>query len=245
MGNEVVDQQDATQLKIQMHVGDADSGFLTVQDMIIQLGGRYNEKEEERVKLPGNDVPHSKCTSGGRRLNIFSKGTYVNMNGLQHIDCEQGCWEMCWARGRPAGTIVFAFNLPQTYSRNNAILPRGNMWLSFPVWTIEGLNYGQMAKKEVLDEIEIYTNKWNEELDKYEITDNPIMKAIHERNAHIYATKCDDLYDYSLDSIPEDGQCSKLQEDLLLSNKGLIWKKDGENDVLLGHAIASPYCEGP
>jgi len=239
--NDVVNlvQQDNTQLNIQLHVGDEENGFLTVQDMIIQLGGRYDENEE-RVKLPGTNGRNSKCTSGGRRLNILSKGTYVNMKGTQHIDCEKGCWEMCWARGMPAGTIVFAFDLPQTYSRNKAVLPGGDTWLSFPIWTMEGLKYGQAERKKVVDKMEMYSRKWNEELDKYELTDNPIMKAIHERNAHIYATKEDELYDYSLDTIPEDNQYSKLQEDLLLSNRGLIWKKDGNEDVLLGHAIASP-----
>jgi hypothetical protein len=240
---DVVDRQDNTQLNIQLHVGDRESGFLTVQDMIIQLGGQYDEEKEGRVMLPGVNGAYSKCTSGGRRMNIVSKGKYVNMKGTQHIDCDKECWEMCWVRGSPAGTIIFAFNLPQTYSRNEAILPEGPMWLSFPVWTEDGLKYGQMAKQELLDEIEMYTRKWNEELDKYELTDNPIMKAIHERNAHIYATKCDDLWDYSLDTIPEDEHCSKLQEDLLLSNRGLIWKKHGNEDVLLGNAVVS-LCEG-
>ena len=242
--HDIVDQQDKTQLKIQLHVGDKDSGFLAVQDMIVQLGGRYSENEEERVELPGNKGINSRYSSGGCRLDVVSKGTYVNMKGLQHISCDMGCWEMCWARGRPAGTLCMAFHLPQTYTRNQAVLPSGDMYLTFPVWTKEGLKYGQKAKQEVLDEIELYNQKWNEELDKYEMTENPIMRAIHERNAHIYATKCDDLYDYSLDTIPEDSQCSKLQEDLLLSNRGSIWKKDGKNDILLGHAVAAPFQGG-
>jgi len=240
---DVVDQQDNTQLKIQLHVGDKDSGFLAVQNMIVQLGGRYDENEEERVELPGNRGFNSQYSSGGRRLNVVSKGTYVNMKGLQHIACDMGCWGMYWARGRPAGTLCMAFHLPQTYTRNQAVLPRGDMYLTFPVWTEEGLKYGQKAKQEALDEIELYTQKWNEELDKYEMTDNPIMKAIHERNAHIYATKCDNLYDYSLDTIPENNQCLKLQEDLLLSNRGSIWKIEGKDDILLGHAVATLFQE--
>ena len=238
--NEIVDQQENRQLNIQLHVGDEETGFLTIQDMIIQLGGRYNENEEDRVELPGSNGPASKFASGGRRLSIASKGTYVNMKGLQHIDCEKGSWQICWKRDKPAGQIVFGFHLPQTYSRNKAILPGGNLWLSFPIWSSEGLKIGQTAKREVLDEIEMYNRKWNEELEKYAMTNNPIMKAIHERNADMYATKCDDLYDFSLDTIPDDEDCFKLQEDLLLSNTGLIWKKDGKNDVLLGHTIASP-----
>ena len=243
--HDVVDQQDTTQVDIQLHVGDEDSGFLTVKDMIIQLGGPYNENEEDRMKLPGDDGPFSECSSGGRRLNVVSKGSYVNMKGEQHVDCEKGSWEMCWVRGRPAGTVVFGFNLPQAHSRSNAILPEGDMWLSFPVWTIDGLKYGQSLKKEVLDEIEMYNRKWQEELDKYEVTDNPIMMMIHERNAHIYATKCDELYDYSLETIPEDTDCFQLQEDLLLSKRGLIWKNNGQNDVRIGQAVASSVGKGP
>lgn len=239
---EIVDQQINTNLNIELHVGDEEHGFLTVQDMIIQLGGRFEDDDEERVSLPGNDARHSKYTAGARRMNVVSKGTFIDSKGTQHVECEKRSWEMCWVKGRPAGTIVFAFNLAQTYKRNQAILPGGNMWLSFPVWTLEGLKSGQMAKREVLDEIDFYTQKWNKELDKFEMTSNPILRAIYEHNAHKYATRCDDLYDYSLDTIPDDDQYSKIQEDLLLSKKGLIWKKDGNDDILLGHAVAFPLC---
>ena len=241
---DIVDQQENTQLNLQLHVGDDETGFLTVQDMIIQLGGHYNEDADEHVELPGSNGSYSECVCGNRCLDVLSKGHFVNMDGLQHVDCDKGSWEMCWVRGSPAGTVVFAFNLPQAYSRNEAVLCEGDTWVSFPVWTVEGLRYGQTAKKKVLDEIELYTKKWNEELDKYEMTGNPIMKAFHERNAHIFAEKCDELYDYSLDTIPDDDQYSQLQEDLLLSKKGLIWKKDGDGDVLLGHAIATTSCKG-
>lgn len=244
---DIVDRQcqDNTQLDIQLHVGDDESGFLTVQNMVIQLGGTYNDGEaSEHVKLPGSDGVYSECSSGAHRLKILSKGQFVTMDGLQHIDCQKGCWEMCWMRGTPAGTIVFAFNLPQTYSRNNAVLPEGSMWVSFPLWSVEGLKFGQAAKQEVLDEIELYNQKWNEELEKYSLTNNPIMKAIHERNADIFAEKCDEIWDYSMNTIPDDDQCHMLQEDLLLSKRGLLWKKDGDKDILLGDAFASPSCKG-
>mmetsp|Transcript_23182 Transcript_23182/g.54721 ORF Transcript_23182/g.54721 Transcript_23182/m.54721 type:complete len:304 (-) Transcript_23182:409-1320(-) len=244
---DVVDRQcqDNTQLDVQLHVGDEDSGFLTIQNMIIQLGGPYDPEEaDEFVKLPGKDGALSKFSSGGHRLNILSKGQFVNMDGLQHIDCQKGCWEMCWMRGRPAGTIVFAFSLPETYSRNKAFLPKGNLWMSFPLWTTDGLKYGQAAKQKVLDEMEFYTRKWNEELAKYQLTKNPIMKAIHERNAHMFAEKCDHAWDYSLATIPDDDECLQLQEDLLLSKRGLLWMKNGNDDVLLGDAVASPSCKG-
>eukprot|EP00536_Pseudo-nitzschia_multiseries_P001672 jgi/Psemu1/283189/fgenesh1_pg.21_\ len=244
---DVVDRQckDNTQLDVQLNVGDEENGFMTIQKMVVQLGGPCNDDEAtEYVKLPGKDGAHSKCSSGGHSLNILSKGQFVNMDGLQHVDCQKACWEMLWMRGRPAGTLVFAFNLPQTYSRNNAALPKGDIWMSFPLWTTEGLKYGQAAKQKVLDEMEFYNRKWNEELVKYQLTKNPIMKAIHERNAHIFAEKSDQAWDYSLATIPDDDQCMKLQEDLLLSKKGLLWMKNGNDDVLLGDVVASASCKG-
>ena len=84
-----------------------------------------------------------------------------------------------------------------------------------------------------MDEIEFYDRKWNEELEKYKLTNNPIMQAIHRRNAHIFSGKYDDIWDYSLATIPDSDQCHKLQEDLLLSKKGLLWIKDGNDDLLL------------
>lgn len=244
---DMIDRQckDNTQLDIQMHVGDDETGFLTVQGMTVQLGGPYDDKEaDQHTKLPGSDGASADCCSGAYRLNFLCKGHFVNMEGTQYIDCQKGSWEMCWARGRPAGTMVFAFHLPQTYSRNQAILPEGDVWLSFPIWSVDGLKHGQMAKQKVMDEIEFYTQKWNEELDKYQLTKNPIMKAIHERNADIYAGKCDEIWDYSLSTIPDDDQCHQLQEDLLLSKQGLLWTKKGDRDILFGNAIASPTCKG-
>jgi len=242
---DICDQQDTRQLNVQMHVGDDESGFLTVKDMVIELGGRIKEDEEKRMRLPGDDGPYAGCTSGARFLNVVEKGSFISMKGEQHVDCEKGCWEMCWVRGRPAGTVVFGFSLPEAYNRNNAILPEGDMWLSFPVWTADGLEYGQSLKRGALEEIEMYNQKWQEELEKYEMTDNPIMGMIYKQNAHRYATKCDELYDYSLETIPDDEDCAKLQDDLLLSKTGLIWKNNGKNDVLLGHAIAFPVDNGP
>jgi hypothetical protein len=160
------------------------------------------------------------------------------MNGSQYIECNAGCcWEMCWVRKRPAGNIVLGFHLPKTYSRNKAILPKGDMWISFPVWTQDGLIYGQMEKKRVLNEIELNEIKRDEELDKFDMTNNPIMKAIHLNSAYSFDAKCDEmLNDYSLDTIPDSDQFSKLQENTLLSKNGLIWNKDGNDDVLLGRA---------
>jgi len=234
---DLIDQQENTKLNIQLHVGDEETGFLSVNDMIVEIN--CNQAADDHISLPGSDgLYHSECASGHRRMDVLSKGQFINMNGSQYIDCNAGCcWEMCWVRNRPAGNIVLGFHLPKTYSRNKAILPKGDMWISFPVWTQDGLIYGQMEKKRVLNEIELNEIKRDEELDKFDMTNNPIMKAIHLNSAYSFDAKCDEmLNDYSLDTIPDSDQFSKLQENTLLSKNGLIWNKDGNDDVLLGRA---------
>ena len=247
--DKLVDSKDIMekQMKLQLHVGDEQKGFLSVRDMVIQLGGKVG-LDEDRMQLPGDTGPFSECTTGALVLSVVSPGSYISMKGEEHVECEPGaCYQICWVAGRPAGHMVFGFTLPKAYQRNQAHLPEGPLFLSFPVWSKEGLEYGQNLKNEVLEEIAMYTQKWNEELDKYQAVRgrNPIMGMLHKHLAHVYATKCDELYDYSLETIPEDGDCIVMQEDLLISKRGLIWKSNGEHDVLIGQADVSLVDSGP
>lgn len=244
--NELINSQDKKQLNLQWHVGSTENGFLSVKDMVIELGGQIG-LDEDRMELPGDKGPFSGCSTSASRVNIISKGSYISMKGQEHVECERSCYQVSWVSGRPAGTLVCGFTLAQSYKRNNAVLPEGPLFLSFPVWTKEGLQYGQNLKNEVLEEIAMYTQKWEAELVKYQAVreHNPIMAMIHQHLADVYATKCDDLYDYSLDTIPEDDDCIEMQDDLLISKRGLIWKCNGETDVLIGQADVSLVDSGP
>jgi hypothetical protein len=150
-----------------------------------------------------------------------------------------GCWEVCWVRDKPAGTLVVAFRVPQDYKRNDAILMEGEVWMSFPVWTEDGLQRGQFEKKKVMDQIQENLKQRDFELERFDSTTNPIMKAIYLRNAFAFAEKCSELHHHTLDTIPADNQIIKLQENFLLSTNGLIWRKNGEGHVLMGSALAS------
>jgi hypothetical protein len=134
---------------------------------------------------------------------------------------------------------VCAFRLPQDYKRNDAILPCGDMWLSFPVWTEQGLKDGLAEKKRIMGQIQANLVKRDEELEKYDQTQNPIQKAFFLRNAFAFAEKCNSLHHFLLDTIPEENQTFELQENLLLATNGLVWKRNGNGHVLLGSAIVS------
>lgn len=248
---QVVDQTDNVQLNLQLHIGNDEIGFLSAKDMIIQLqhDAVHNNEDDDmdddedthvaHAPLPGADGYYKDASSGHRALQMLSRGKYVSQEGLQLIDCQRGCWEMCWLKDKPSGTLVCGFHIPQDYHRNDAILPYGDMWLSFPLWTVNGLKYAQYEKQKIVDEIQFNLEKRDEELTKFDHCHNPIMRAIHLRNAFQFAEKCNLLHDDSLDTIPDNTQVEKLQDDLLLSKYGMIWRKHGEGHVLLGHAIAT------
>lgn len=255
---DVVDSQPDVQLNIQFHIGNDEIGFLSAKDLIIELHhdrvvpahhhdgdnnpdhGDGGDGMMQHAPLPGADGYYHSASSGHRTLDVLSKARYINQQGLQLIDCQRGCWEMCWLKDKPSGSLVCGFHIPTDYRRNDAMLPCGDMWLSFPVWTVDGLKYGQYEKKKTIDEIHTYLAKRDEELNKFDHSRNPIMRAIYLRNAFNYAEKCSELDpEDTIETIPENNQVEKLQNDLLLSKYGMIWRKHGEGHVLLGHAVAT------
>ena len=74
----------------------------------------------------------------------------------------------------PPSPSVCAFRLPQDYKRNDAVLPCGDVWFSFPVWTEDGLKKSQAEKQRIMDKIQVNLDKRDEQLAKFDGTQNPI-----------------------------------------------------------------------
>jgi hypothetical protein len=127
----------------------------------------------------------------------------------------------------------------EDYTRNDAVLPCGDMWLSFPVWTLEGLIHGQSEKRRIMELIKMNLLKRDEELEKFDNTNNPIKKALYLRNAFNFAERCGQLHHHTLDTIPDENQILSLQDNLILATNGLIWRKNGDGHVLLGSALVT------
>ncbi|KAG7346252.1 hypothetical protein IV203_005320 [Nitzschia inconspicua] len=234
---EMVDRQTDAKLNIQLQIGNDQVGFLAATDFVVEL--KHQRADYDHVTLPGADSHLSECSSGHRSLNVLNQGHYINLDGVQHIDCQMGCWEVCWVKEKPAGTLVCAFRLPKDYRRNDAVLPCGDMWLSFPLWTEQGLKSGQAEKKRIMSQIQHNLARRDEELAKYDQTQNPLKKAFLLRNAFAYAEKCSTLHHFLLDTIPAENETFLLQENLLLATNGLVWRKNGDGHVLLGSAMVS------
>jgi hypothetical protein len=100
---EIIDRQVDAKLNIQLHIGNDQVGFLAATDLVVEL--QHQRAEYDHVSLPGADSHLSRCSSGHRSLSVLNQAHYINFDGLQHIDCQMGCWEVCWVLNRPAGTL--------------------------------------------------------------------------------------------------------------------------------------------
>jgi len=234
---QLTDKQTEKLLNIHLHIGNEEGPRMAVTDLMIEL--HHEPADYEHTKLPGADGPHRNLSSGHRRLDVITGGHFVNMKGTQHVNMQKGCWEMCWRKDKPAGTLICGFELVEEYRRNDAVLPKGEVYVSFPIWTREGLKVGQEEKLKVEQRLETYLRERDEALREFDETDNPIMKAIHIRNAFAATDKYNAVDHHTLGTIPMDHQVIPIQDDLLLTVKGLLWTKgseQGENHILLGHA---------
>ena len=137
---QLTEKQDEKLLKITLNIGEEDGPRMAVANMVVEL---HNDPANyEHTTLPGADGEYSQLSSGHRRLDVVSEGHFINLKGTQHVKMDKGCWEMCWRDDKPAGTLICGFDLPEEYTRNEAVLPKGEMYVSFPVWTKEGLKFG-------------------------------------------------------------------------------------------------------
>jgi len=100
---DVIDRQNDVRLDIQLHIGNDETGFLAATNFVVEL--QHQTATYDHVKLPGADGYFSDCSSGHRSLNVLKKGHFINLDGTQHIDTQRGCWEVCWVKQKPAGTL--------------------------------------------------------------------------------------------------------------------------------------------
>jgi hypothetical protein len=183
--------------------------------------------------------PNPKLSSGARKLDIIQEGRFIDTSGTRRVKTLKGCWEVVWRKDAPAGALICGFEVPEEYSRNGASLSSGRMYMSFPLWTQEGLAEGMERKQYVLKRVKECIEERDEELMKMEQTNNPLMKALHYRNAYAAMEAYYMQPISSLQHVPDEGETLQFDEDLFLTTRGLIWKKDmlsRGSQVLLGGA---------
>ena len=167
--SEIVDAQALTRLSINLDVGrEGHESRLAISNMQVDL---YNETPNyDHVGLPGKNGPHPKVSSGIRRLDVIDGGHFVSLQGSQNVKASKSCWEINWKEDLPAGALVCGLEILEEYQRNDAVLPQGRVYLSFPVWTNESLKSAQERKAQVFQNVKDAQKEREEELDKYKVS---------------------------------------------------------------------------
>ncbi|VEU37576.1 unnamed protein product [Pseudo-nitzschia multistriata] len=238
----VVEAQHQERLSFGLNIGKpGDISRLPIQGIEFDLTKHTPKSTDDFVKMPGaHGPPQLRYLSGGvHTLSVVSNGSFVSMAGSEIVEVLKGCWEIIWKDGDPSGSLLCGFEVDQDYKRNDAILPKGNVYVSFNAWTSEGLEQAQQRKTRIMKLATTALEKKQEELDMMKKTSNLIQKAIHFYNA-INAVE-----DYTLlpvktvESIPDPDSVVHFKGDLFLSTKGMVWRRDDSNGkpTVIGNAL--------
>jgi hypothetical protein len=238
---QVTDAVKTTPLTIKLDVGVNDKNRMSINNMIIELTGK--KADYEHPLMPGADGPHPQLSSGVRALNLLKEGSFINMMGENKVSTLHGCWEMIWRENAAAGSLICGFDVPEEYSRNDATLPKGRLYVNFPVWTKIGLKEAQEEKEYIMKRVKELRNEKDEHFHKYRQDPNPLMKALHYRNAAAAAEKLFLYNPESVKMVPDSQDVIALQDDLLLTTFGTVFSRDGSfkhgGHKLLGSAFLS------
>ena len=220
--------------------GNTDSSKMTISGLKLEL---HNvQPSYTHPNLPGVHGPHPELSTGAKALHVLQDGSFVSMQGTQYVPLVHGCWELVWKHGALAGSLVCAFDLEHDATRNDCTLPKGRIYLSFPVWEKVGLLHAQLVKKDIQSRANVYLADKQAELQKCLDDPNPLMKALYYRNAAVAMNKYQDSGVLQYKFVPEMNEVVEWDKNnkLYVTTKGLVWTKDGSflrgDHALLGTA---------
>ena len=168
----MLDAQTMTRLSINLDVGKEGEGSrFAIRNMVLDL---YHDPptNEHVVGMPGKNGPHPKVSSGIRRLDVIDGGHFISQKGIEHIEATKSAWEVNWKKDLPAGALVCGFETPCEYNRNDAVLPKGRIYLSFPIWNEEGLAFAREQKAYVNKAAKEAQKERDEEIEKYRVSNH-------------------------------------------------------------------------
>lgn len=209
---------------IPRNIKDKTSPRLYIKGLSIML--KNMQAKANHSHLPQKTVGAPITRTGPLNVETQADGHFVSMNGTQNVEFEHGCWEMLWQVGKPAGSIICSFDLAKDVSRNDAVLQAGNVYMTFPVFSREGLSDLRARKANYETEIKKHTDLQAEELKKTSETKNLLMKAVHFRRAVAANEKVSLMRTNFYDKIPTvDDEMISFGDDLVLYKKGTVWSK--------------------
>jgi hypothetical protein len=176
------------------------------------------------ISLPGANGEYPEMSTGPLPMTTKSRGSFVSRDGKQTMKIEKEAWEMVWLEDRPAGSVICGFHLPEPLIRNDAVLPSGKIFLNFRVWTSKGLQMARNDKMMHERNISKYSVEQKDALDKMNSTNNPILKAVHFRNAAAANEKLSLIKTNRHDTVPDrEDDLIEVGDGLLIGKQGSMW----------------------
>lgn len=219
--------QTDTLLDVRLSIGLTANHLFVIDGFQFQLCDEPLASGEHVVLLPGAHGPRPHLSSGAHEVRTLEDGSYVNMEGAQNVEFRDGAWEMIWRDDSPAGLVICGFSLDGDARRNDLFLEKGQVYLTWPVWSKNALvdRWDRKAKAEA--EYEEFQAERDRELEKMGSAPNILQKALHFRNAAAATEKMDYTGLHNLMDVPLAEDVLEIGEGLQVVRTGTVWKKNG------------------
>lgn len=239
-------------LDVRLDIGktDDDSAMhkrMTIHNLV--LGLQKDDCSNTNIPMPGANGPNPHTSGGIGNLQVIKSGHFVDLTGTVKADFSPDAnWELVWRQDSPAGSLLCGLELKTDAVRNSAVLPKGRIYLSFPIWNAETLQVYQERKAYVNGKAAEYLQDRDEELAKMQSAKNLFAKALHYRNAAAAVEKYSLQPVRSMSQVPTPDETTKIDDDLLLTRTGTVWTKEhgafGKQTFLGAAVVSAPSNTG-
>jgi hypothetical protein len=182
-------------------------------------------------------------STGPLGLKIHSDGKFVSMKGQQTVSFGKGSWKMNWVDNSLLGEIVCGFYLESDAIRNDAVLPSGHVYFSFPVFSKHSMEIFETKRIDYNKALNEYYRIQYEELDKMRNCKVLFKKLGYLKNGfdnYNGIMKLKSEFDLKVPTTERNGGVLlSIGEDLFISTKGSVWSKSPGKEmdlVLVGEA---------
>jgi hypothetical protein len=230
--------QHEKRVSVDLNIDHGEGSRLAVKGMVFDLMEDPASSKSDFKSMPGNYWPRSSFTGGLHAMNTVEDGVFVSMNGNTVVKPLKGCWEIIWREGDPGGYLYCGLDIDQEYKRNDATLPKGNIYVSFSVWSAKGLKEYQDRKERSQERANSALKKKSDELAKMAETTNLFEKGLHYYNALCAA----DAYlmepKKMMKFVPSTEDVLEFADDMYIGKTGSVWVQDSPHSkvAVLGAA---------
>ena len=218
---------------VRLNIGLISNQLFVIDNFQFHLCNDPLDSGATRITLPGADGPRPILSSGPHRIDVTNNGSFINMDGLQSVPLKHGVWELVWRDDGLAGLIICGLQLDRDARRNDAILPKGNLYLTFPIWSTQRLKEKQAEKKEAELKYKEFETERNLQLEKLKETPNLLKKAMYFRQAAKAVENMDNTGFHLLVNLPTEDEVLNIggtasdEGVLKIVKTGTLWSKTG------------------